>query len=71
MNRLNDKWPINRLTDYSNYRLYSLDIGSGFGFHNQNPYRKFTLDAPGIKVLNRVINPGANPKNGWGGWGGA
>ena len=29
-------------------------------------YRKFTLDAPGVKVLNHDITPGANPKNGGG-----
>ena len=32
-------------------------------------YRKFTLDAPGVKVLNHDITPGTNPKNGGGGVG--
>ena len=31
-----------------------------------NTYRKFTLDAPGVKVLNHDITPGANPKYGGG-----
>ena len=29
-------------------------------------YRKFTLDAPGVKVLNQDITPGANAENGGG-----
>ena len=32
-------------------------------------YRKFTLDAPGVKGLNHDITPGANAKNGEGAWG--
>ena len=37
-----------------------------FAHINKNKYRKFTLDAPGVKVLNHNITPGVNAENGGG-----